>query len=784
MSFMSKLRLPGKVIKLELISAQKKPPILQPCCVWLIIGALLFTQLSGCASKPTSVPQARTTMAEVSDYEGFIDDLKRQFNADPQNFSLLIRLREAEHAAVEFYLSKGESLEAVGDVEGALSNFDAGLKIKPNSYPLLAARGRIEDARAIEKLLFQSNQLVEKGALPEAKELIDTAMKLDASNPEVFKLHKKIQDRIQADESSRHLIDLKFDNLEFKKAITFVAKTYGINVVFDDGIRDTELTLDLEGIPFSQAIKVLTEITRNGYKVLNKDTLLIFPDNNERRRQYDEIVIRTFVLETMIAKDMGVLLRSALGIKNITINEANNAVILKETAELCDLAEQLIRANDVSPGEVVLDVEILEINLSEAEKLGIDYGNYQISTLTTAVPTIGSISDSIQNATTLSIPSINLNAFKQAVDAKMLAKPSVRVLDGQKAKIHIGDRVPLRQSSIQDATGQTRTTFEYQEIGIRFNVEAKIHPNDQVTVQVALEVSALGENLGTATEQAFRIGTRNADTTMLVRDGETAILGGLLREEGRSTTSGINGLSSVDILKKIFGSEDISRGRTDLLLTITPNIIRRSRGVNINEGYIAAGTEASLRDRSRADQLDKLVLKPQSSEVVAISTEREKYKLVIDAEPEQANPDTTEAPHMRELSDSFAELLEISFEEAEYQGEVGNKRKVAINFNRPINLTDVGLTVSFNPNILSIEDIQPANNQFEILESTSGNRSSFSIKPKTNNGTMLTLQEVVTFDATPKRRGTSFLAIQIDKAVNEAEEEVKIKNHNSRFVVK
>jgi general secretion pathway protein D len=160
------------------------------------------------------------------------------------------------------------------------------------------------------------------------------------------------------------------------------------------------------------------------------------------------------------------------------------------------------------------------------------------------------------------------------VDAKILANPKIRVLNGRAAKIHIGDRVPLRAATIVDATGQTRTTFDYKDIGIRLLVEPTIYLDNSAMVKLGLEVSALGENLGTVNDPAFKIGTRNAETFMLLRDGETAILGGLIQDEERNTKVKIPGFGDIPAIGALFTSYDTSANRTDVLLTITPRVVR------------------------------------------------------------------------------------------------------------------------------------------------------------------------------------------------------------------
>lgn len=258
------------------------------------------------------------------------------------------------------------------------------------------------------------------------------------------------------------------------------------------------------------------------------------------------------------------------------------------------MIEHLIAANDRAPAEVMLDVEILEINRSKAEQLGIDYGS-QIglappagvpatgsdgkTTTTSGIPARafvnGQFLKAVLGESNVTLPSMTLKYMQKDVDARVLAKPRVRTMDGRPARIHIGDRVPLRSSTIQDVTGQNRTMYEYRDIGIKLDVLPKYHLDDTITVEVNMEVSALGANLGTAAEPAYAIGTRNVTTTMLLREGETALLGGLIRDDERRATGRVPGLGEMGgIMGRLFSNNDDSDTRTDVLLTITPKVIR------------------------------------------------------------------------------------------------------------------------------------------------------------------------------------------------------------------
>jgi general secretion pathway protein D len=362
-----------------------------------------------------------------------------------------------------------------------------------------------------------------------------------------------------------------------KQAFEFLAKSFGINVIFDEGIKSVPVTLFGKDVTFDQGLNLLLATSKVFYKRIGPNTILIAPDTKEKRGQYEDHLVRTFQLNIVRAKEMADIIKGIVNLKKITINETLNTLVIRDTEDVLKLVERLIASNDRKVAEIILDVEILEVNRNKTERLGLDLGTYSISAGLPSpgtIPVGASVSDSWQNTATLTLPTATFRLFKQDVDAKILANPKVRVTSGKSAKIHVGDRVPLRVSSIVDATGQSRTQFDYKEIGIRLSVEPTVHLDNSALVKLALEVSSLGENLGTTNEPAFRIGTRNADTIMLLRDGETAILGGLIRDEERKSHVKIPWFGDIPLVGGLFTSFDDSAGRTDVLLTITPRVVR------------------------------------------------------------------------------------------------------------------------------------------------------------------------------------------------------------------
>lgn len=378
--------------------------------------------------------------------------------------------------------------------------------------------------------------------------------------------------------TSKAPITLNFRQADMKLVLEFIAKSFGLNIVFDESVKSAApVTVFAKDVTFEQALGLILATTKMFHKKISRNTILIAPDTKEKRGEYENYILRTFYLTNARAKDMADILRGLIPIKKIIVNEHLNTLVLRDTEEVMRQVEKLVSLNDIRPAEMILEVEILEMNRTKAERLGLDLGSYSVGASLSSpgtIPLVGSISNAIKNTAVLTLPSATFRFFKQDVDARTLANPKIRVLNGKSAKIHIGDNVPLRASTIVNVTGQVNTTYDYKQIGIKLNVEPTINLDNSATVKLGLEVSSLGANLGTAAEPAYQIGTRNAETFMLLRDGETAVLGGLIRDDDRNTIVKVPLLGDIPVVGSLFSSYDNSKQRTDVLLTITPRIVR------------------------------------------------------------------------------------------------------------------------------------------------------------------------------------------------------------------
>lgn len=531
--------------------------------------------LTGCS---TNGVKKAESLAAKGDWLKAVLEYRTELEKKPSSVELKSSLRQAELRAAEYYFQLGLTELSKNNFDAAIAYFEEGLVAMPGHEKLETSLHAAIVKREAYLLLKEAKRYREIGQQGKERNALEAALELAPGDGAVLAqwndLTKRIQDR-QKDEfdlKTQEKITLKFQNANIKTAFNFLSDVFGINIIFDESISDKTITLFAKDISFRQALDLMMGTTQTFYRRVSRNTILLAPDTKDKRGQYEDYIIRTFHLSNASAKLLSDMLKGVLSLQKVVVNDELNTLTIRDTENGLALASKIIQANDRKPAEIILEVEILEVSRQKALQLGFDYG----SSIALNFPDY-SLSDSLSSTLSqgvLNIPSINFRYFKQNVDAKTLANPKIRVVDGKEAKIHIGDRVPLRSSTIQEATGQTRTTFQYTDIGIRLNVKPEIQLDNSTLVKLGLEVSSLGQNLGTDADPAYSLGTRNAETFMLLRDGETAILGGLIRDEERSTKAKVPGLGDIPLLGSLFSSVDNSSLQTDVLLTITPRIIR------------------------------------------------------------------------------------------------------------------------------------------------------------------------------------------------------------------
>jgi general secretion pathway protein D len=413
--------------------------------------------------------------------------------------------------------------------------------------------------------------------------------------------------------SSTKPIDVAFaPETNIKKIYAALGAAAGINIIYDPQLKDDKFTLDLRGMTFQKALETAMRQAGHFYKVIDEKTILIAQDTQQNRKEYEDLVIRTFFLSNGDVKDVSAMVRSILDLRRLGTIPALNAIIIRDTADKVSVAERLIEVNDKAKSEVVVDVELLQVGTDKLLDLGTVLS--QRSVTATVVPGAGSgattpatqlpwnqIKNLGINDFMFTIPTITFNFIKDNTDAELLAKPQLRIAEGEKALLVIGDRVPIPVTTIntQQAIGSTGvvpiTSFQYQDVGIKIEMEPRVHHNKEVSLKLTIEVSQITGYVTSSdgTKQPI-IGTRTITSSIRLKDGETNFLAGLIRRDSQKTKSTIPFLGDLPLLGPLFTHTSTEDKRTDLYLTLTPHIIRSPQITEQDLVPIWVGTENNV----------------------------------------------------------------------------------------------------------------------------------------------------------------------------------------------
>ena len=389
-------------------------------------------------------------------------------------------------------------------------------------------------------------------------------------------------------------IDVSFPpDTPIKKIYQALCAASGINVIFDPQLKDDKFTIDLRNLTFQKALETAMRQAGHFYKVIDERTILVAQDTQQNRKEYEDQVVRTFFLSNGDVKDVSTMVRSLLDLRRMATVAQLNAIVIRDTADKVAVAERLIEVNDKAKAEVVLDVELLQLASTKLLDLGVSLSSYS----TTGTLTNGTTGGSGGSTTTslpwdqllklslsdfsFTVPSIVVNFIKTNTDAEVLAKPQLRIAEGEKASLVIGNRVPIPVTTIntQQAIGQIGvvpvTSFQYQDVGIKLDVETRVHHNKEVTLKLTVEVSNLnGSVKGSNGQEQPIIGTRTITSNVRLKDGETSFLAGLVQTIKTTSKTGFPFLSDLPLVGPLFSDTKTDNEQTDIFLTLTPHITR------------------------------------------------------------------------------------------------------------------------------------------------------------------------------------------------------------------
>lgn len=567
--------------------------------LWVAIVALALNLLAVGCSSHTSYRKAEIAAAG-GDWDQAVLFYMEAVEQEPENLPYRSALLRAKISASQMHFDKGKRFREAGVLGRALVEFQQAVQLDPtNQYAQAELQALQAEIRAQD----------DEEDLETIEELKRRTAGQRAQPPEF-------------DPRSKEPIDFNFPRpTKVRDIYTALADAYGFNVLFDPTLKDSNMTLVLEDVVAQDALEVVMRTAGHFYKVQDEHTIIVVQDTPQNRRKYEDLMVQTFFLSNADIKTVMTMLRSLVDAKKIAINEQLNAIVLRDTADKVKVAERIIQANDKAKAEVVVDVELLQVNSNKLRNLGMQLDSYSVTQSLDLggedVPLrLSDIDDLTTNNWVLTLPNFIYSFVKTNTDAQLLARPQLRITEGEKARLLIGERVPIPTTTFN--TSNTvggnivpLTTFQYTDVGIQIQIEPRVHHNKEITLKVTIEVSNIsGFVEGGNGQRQPLIGTRTIESTIRLRDGETNFLAGLIRTEELETESGIPGLSDIPVLGRLFSNNNRDDTRTDVILTMTPHIIRTPSITEEDLLPIWVGTEQQITFRGGSPRVESDVNGP------------------------------------------------------------------------------------------------------------------------------------------------------------------------------
>ena len=536
-----------------------------------VLLVLLTLMVSACATAGALRNGERAERER--DYDQAVVIYTRALQERPRDRNLQLALDRARLRAAQMHYAEGRRLEREARWEDALAEFQIAYDLNPGMADIERALRGAREAMRTELAAAEGQTAIEA--------LIDSTF--DAAPPGL-----DLPRDIALPDS------VVFSSESARAVFAALGQLTGLSVVFDAQFRDTPFSGDLRDMTFDAALAVVATSTGNFFRVTAPGTVTIIPDTPAKRREYEEEIIRTFYLSNADVTETIDVLRLVVDLRRLAPVTATNAISIKDTPERIDAAARLIRAIDKARAEVVIEVQLLEVDRQTLRDYGLRFissgDNSEIragESATTAVPPdtdttglalsvddVRRISGSslfVANPSSLMVRLLETNG-----NTRILANPQLRTSDGVAAEAHFGERVPVPVTTFTPiAAGgisqQPITSFNYEEIGVNILITPRVHHNDEVSLAIEVEVSNIS---GTGFGELPQFGNRSITTMIRLRDGETNILAGLIRDDERETQEGIPVLSRIPILGRLFGRTRTNTQETDIVMTLTPHIIR------------------------------------------------------------------------------------------------------------------------------------------------------------------------------------------------------------------
>jgi general secretion pathway protein D len=534
--------------------------------VFRALPVALAIALSGCA---TSSPSHLGREAEFNqDYDRAVVEYTKALRLKPDDADARAGLERTRVRASEVHLQRARRLSNLGKLDEALVEYGMAADLNPTSSV-------IDDELRSTRNKLRVRVAVSREGKTELQTLIDRTRNLPPPG-------------LDLPQNARMPASLSFRDASSRDVFMAIARFAGISLIFDSTFRESPVTVDLRNASLDDALTTVSGATRTFFRVTSPQTIVIVPDTPAKRREYEEEIVRTFYLSNADLKETMDLLRLILDARRISPISATNAITVKDTPEHISAAARVITAIDKARPEVVIDVELLEIDRTKLLEYGLQIaspGSPGLNGAVTIAPggtpadtiTLQALKNLSQSDILLTnLPGIYYRLLKTDTNTRALANPQLRTSEGITATARFGDRVPVPVTTFAPiATGGTPqqpiTSFQYENVGVNIDITPRTHHDDDVTLQLNIAITSIS---GTGYGGLPTFGNREIKTVIRLRDGETSLLAGLIRDDERRTLDGIPGLSDLPLVGHLFSHSGRQTEQSDIVLTLTPHIVR------------------------------------------------------------------------------------------------------------------------------------------------------------------------------------------------------------------
>ena len=535
---------------------------------------LVAYALGGCAAQRFNLDGQR--QIDEGQVGTGLASLREAMRLDPGNLRYRLDYVNRLGEETKKLIRRGEELRAAGDTGAAREAFLAALQLDNSSERARRGVSDIDMDIRHREILAEAEKMIANGKWDTARERTMVVLLDNPANPHALLLMRKIVTEVDSQHRAKVAltasqsvlkkpVSLQFRDASLRMVFEALSRTTGLNVILDRDVRpDLKTTIFVRDGSVEDTVNLILLQNQLEKKVLNVNTMFIYPATAAKQKEYQELKVRTFHISNGDAKYILTVLKSVLKIKDVLVDERTNTLVLRDTPEALEVAAKVIAAHDLVDAEVMLEVEVLEISRDRLTGLGIKWPDgATISTPSGGAAgalTLGTLRNLTRDQLLVTPLSLGLNFKLQDTDANLLASPRIRVRDHEKAKILIGDKVPIITNSATPlATGASVVTgsIQYIDVGIKLEAEPHVYPEGEVGIKLNLEVSNIVKQIeGPSGSLAYQIGTRSASTSLRLRDGETQVLGGLISNSDRTTASKVPGVGQLPVLGRLFSDHN------------------------------------------------------------------------------------------------------------------------------------------------------------------------------------------------------------------------------------